>query len=210
MEEKGKRYYLFELDDYSCVSCTSGTKIYFGTVDEFARLLQGLKKEHHLEMIEAFEKFLKGDRTVQHTVCYNPHRLAIPATIIGQKTLKYNTYSFRYKNPYGFYYLCKADFTKIDGFLIKSQQKYYCCYRMRMKNPHFVDDIDKREFFVDKPFWGFPNMISIKKEREVRYFENVLLQVEKAFKGEKEAREYLDNIKKLNLTSFFEDIFGDG
>ncbi len=205
------RYYLFELDDYSAPSCTSFTKPYFGTVEDFKKLVDKLDKEDFAEMIAAFNQFVQGYREVKHTVCYNLQRLAVPAMLIKEKKLHYDNYGFRYKNTYGFYYLCNAEDTNISLYLMKKGRKFYCCYRMRIKNPRFLDDIDKREFPVLEPFWGFPKMISVETAEDgSRFFENVLLIKENVFESETDANKYFDELKKPNLTRFFEDIFGDG
>ncbi len=205
-----KQYYLYELDDYSAPSCTSSTKLYFGTVADFKRMLKKAGNYAVPDLSQTLEKFENGDKDITHTVCYNPHKFAIPATIIKQKTLQYDTYGFRYKNPYGFYYLARTDTIIISFYLIKCQGLYYTCYRMRIKNPKFLDDHDKREFWADPPFWGFPGVVfKTRKDRAV-YYENTLLETEREFKTEAEAIEHFDKVKKIDLTAFYEDIFGDG
>ena len=39
------KYYAFTLDDYATVSFVSASKVYFGTLDDFARLFVGDKNE---------------------------------------------------------------------------------------------------------------------------------------------------------------------
>ncbi len=205
-----KQYYLYVLDDYSAPSCTSSTKNYFGTIDDFKRMLNNADGEVS-DLRQTLEKFEKGDKNITHTVCYNPQKFAIPATIVKQKTLQYDSHGFRYKNPYGFYYLARADYTIITFYLIKSQRLYYTCYQIRAKNPKFRDDIGKGEFWANPPFWGFPGVVIVEKENDgAVYYENTLLEMERGFKTEAEAVERFEKATKIDLTAFFEDIFGDG
>ncbi len=206
-----KQYYLYILDDYSAPSCTSSTKSYFGTIDDFKQMLTHAGVNRLPDLQRTLEGFEKGDKNITHSVCYNPQKFAIPATVIKQKTLQYDSLGFRYKNPYGFYYLARADHTIITLYLIKSQRFYYSCYQIRVKNPKFKDDIGKGEFWADPPFWGLPGVVIVKKEKDgAVYFENTLLETERKFKMETEAMEHFDNVKKVDLTAFYEDIFGDG
>lgn len=205
-----KQYYLYILDDYSAPSCTSSTKSYFGTLDDIKRMLNNAGLNRPPDIQQILEQFEKGDKNITHSVCYNPQKFAIPATIIKQKTLQYEAHSFRYKNPYGFYYLARADHIIISLYLIKSQSLYYTCYQMRIKNPRFREDLDKREFWTEPPFWGFPGMIFVKRENGDIYYENTLLETERKFKTEAKAMEHFNKVKSIDLTAFYEDIFGDG
>ena len=81
---------------------------------------------------------------------------------------------------------------------------------MSVKNPKFCDDLDKREIFVEPPFWGFPNMLLMSRGEQARYFENILIETEKELGNEEEAIDYFENLKEINMTGFFEEIFGDG
>ena len=72
MEQK---WFRLLLDDYSVPAITTADKEYYGTLDDIKGLIESLKNDEkgsagHKGTIEAFEKYLAGDKSATHNVAY--------------------------------------------------------------------------------------------------------------------------------------------
>lgn len=204
-----KQLYAFELDDYAAPTCTSFTKRYFGTIDDFKAVLDGIDEKRKVdELRETFERFVAGERKIIYHAGQSIARFATPAEIIKEKEISLGCINYKYENSYGFYYFLRI--TKAEGkvALVKLGKKFYIVYWMTVTNPRYHDEvIDKRKWYpLGDTIWGFPGMMKIKGKTMT----NLLGMIDSAFNTEKEAMEHYDGLQVLDWNRFFEDVFGDG
>lgn len=91
-----KQLYAFELDDYSAPSCTSFTKLYFGTIADFRVVVEGIGEEYGEELRNTFERFVAGEQKITYHVAYSVTRFARFATLITEKPINLDEVSYQY------------------------------------------------------------------------------------------------------------------
>ena len=202
------KYYAFFLDDYATVSFVSGGKAYFGTMDDFARLLKDKRNEKFLAPFKAFQE---GNRTVECDVAYGKYRFAYPVKVLDIRTEEVGAEKYEHTNIYGFPYFVLYDKKVETRYLIKCKGMYHVAYRLRLENMRCEDSLSKLGEWQLRSFWGFPSMIqNISTNPKKTIHENVLLELTQAYATEEEAWQVFATQRSLNYEEFFNDIFGDG
>ena len=67
---KKPSWYSFELNDYSAPSCTSFTKTYFGTIEDFNDVVLEIPFGIEEELKDTFERFAAGERKIIYNAGY--------------------------------------------------------------------------------------------------------------------------------------------
>lgn len=200
------KLYAFTLPDYATVSFVSASKLYFGTLDDFNKLLVS---EDNVAYKEAFEKLKAGERNIFVDVLYCKERFGEQAQILEEKHFELQDGVYNHINIYSFPYDVAYSKLGITKYLIRYKRSYYIAYKIKIYSPHIKDD----EMYLSGRFWGFPEMIrAIKLSNKKNDFmlENTLLEVSKIYKQKEKAIEAFGNDAELDLRNFFNDIFGDG
>lgn len=203
-----KQLYAFELDDYAAPSCTSFTKLYFGTVDDFQIVLDNIGEERMEDLRYTFEHFVAGERKIIYHAGQCVTRFARPTKVIKEKEMSLERISYEYENSYGFPYLIRI--TKAEGkvALVKLGKEFYIVYWVTATNPRYKDKLFKRSKWValGDMIWGFPGILKIKGKT----IQNLLGVVDSRIECEAEARAKFEALQSLDWHRFCEDIFGDG
>lgn len=201
-------WYSFELDDYSAPSCTSFTKLFFGTVEDFRQMLKGIPSGKMDELKCTFEHFEAGERRITHYAGYIKTRFAIPVQVLGEKPFEVKDVNYLYENSYGFYY--RIRFTQASGtaYLLKRNKVFYLAYRVKIENPEFCGTQNPAEKWhsLGDMIWGHPGVLKI----ENTSMENTLALIESSYENEQVARARFDELSLYDWSSFFEEVFGDG
>ena len=205
---KKEPWYSFELDDYSAPSCTSFTKLFFGTVEDFRQLLNGIPNGEMDELKSTFEHFAAGERRITHYAGFIKTRFAIPVQVLGEKFFELNDVNYLYENSYGFYY--KVRFSRAAGtaYLIKRNKVYYLAYRVKIENPEYCDTLNQAEkwYSLGDMIWGHQGVLKIENSS----MENTLALIESSYENVQVARARFDELSLCDWSSFFEEVFGDG
>lgn len=208
-----REYYALTLDDYSIPSIASGSKQYFGTLDEIADFINSLKDnkeqaETHKGLLEAFDKFCAGDKQVTHYVAYNQHQLLKPVQLIATFEHEMQNYEWEHTNAFGFPYYMRFKSAKVKHYWFKSGKRYLRCIKADM-----VDLQYKNTFGAwvcrSGDYWGFPNIVIYKPP----HIYNQLAVQEKLFDSVDELKideEKFEPGKDIDFTELCNDIFGDG
>lgn len=211
MKNKMATYYEFCLDDYAAPSCTSGNKFYYGTKEMFQKLLDNLDDGISIAEAEVFREFCNGNTKVENVAGFCKVRFAKRIKVLKEKKIDtYEKETYRYENPYGFYYDIRMDFTVNLVYLIKSGNKYVIAHYSLLKNPQFKNEFSDSGWSNIDMLMGFPAMIRIGGEKDDYYLENNLLMVEKVFDNQSDAEQYFDVMEKIDYKRFLQDVFGDG
>lgn len=201
-----KQLYAFELDDYSAPSCTSFTKLYFGTIADFRVVVEGIGEEYGEELRNTFERFVAGEQKITYHVAYSVTRFARFATLITEKPINLDEVSYQYENSYGFYY--QVEMSKAEGrvAVVKLGKQFYIVYWLTVTNPRYMGEFIKKWDTLGDWIWGFPGIIEVKGET----LRNILGMIESAFDTEEEAMARFEDLHDFDFNRFFEDVFGDG
>ena len=206
------KFYEFCLDDYAAPSCTSGYKYYYGTKEHFQKLLNSFSKNSRkLKEEEVFKQFCDGKTRVTNIVGFAKRQFAKKVKVLAEKEIDTNNQeTYRYKNPYGFYYDLRMEYVENHVLLLKSGKRYVIAYYSFMKNPQYENELAKNGWTNIDMLMGFPAMIRIRQKLGNYYCSNRLYVVERVFDKKAEAQEYFNSMQKVDYKSFFEDVFGDG
>ena len=198
--------YAFELDDYAAPSCTSFTKLYFGTTADFRAVVESISEEKNEELHNTFERFVAGERKIIYHAGQCVTRFARPATLIEEKPISLEGVSYQYENSYGFYY--QVEMSKAEGrvAVAKLGKQFYIVYWITATNPRYMGDIVKKWDTLGDWIWGFPGIIEVKGNT----MRNRLGVIESSFKTEQEAMARFESLTDFDFNRFFEDVFGDG
>lgn len=124
-----KQLYAFELDDYAAPSCTSFTKTYFGTIDDFKAVLDVIgDKPSKEELHNTFERFVAGERKIIYHAGQCVTRFAKPAKVIKEQNICFERINYTYENSYGFYYYLRMSKAEGKVTLVKFGKKYLIIY----------------------------------------------------------------------------------
>lgn len=200
------KLYAFILPDYATVSFVSSSKLYFGTLDDFQKLLVS---EDNKSYKEPFERLKGGEKNIYIDVLYWKERFGEQAQILEEKFFELREGVYNHINIYSFPYDVAYNKMLLTKYLIKFKRSYYIAYRVKIYSPR----IEKDKMYLSGRFWGFPEMIRVIKQSEKKedfMLENSLLEISKIYKQKEKAVEAFNNDSELNLRNFFNDIFGDG
>lgn len=199
------KLYAFILPDYATVSFVSLSKLYFGTLDDFQKLLVS---EDNKPYKKPFERLKGGENNIYIDVLYWKERFGEQAQIIEEKFFELKDGVYNHINIYSFPYDVAYNKMLLTKYLIKFKRSYYIAYRVKIYSPR----LEKDEMFLSGRFWGFPEMIRVIKQSEKKedfMLENSLLEISKIYKQKEKAVEAFNNDSELDLRNFFNDIFGD-
>jgi len=200
------KVYAFILPDYATVSFVSSSKLYFGTLDDFQKLLAS---EDNKSYKEPFERLKAGEKNIYIDVLYWKERFGEQAQIVEKKSFELNEGIYNHINIYSFPYDVAYKKLILTKYLIRFKRSYYIAYRVKIYSPR----IEKDEMYLSGRFWGFPEMIKLIRQSENKndfMLENTLLEISKNYKQKEKAFEAFYNDSEMDLRSFFNDIFGDG
>ena len=93
------KVYSFILPDYATVSFVSSSKLYFGTLDDFNRLLAS---EDNKSYKDAFERLKAGENNIYVDVLYWKERFGEQAQIIEEKSFDLKGGVYNHINIYKF------------------------------------------------------------------------------------------------------------
>lgn len=206
--DNNKQIYAFELDDYAAPSCTSFTKMYFGTIADFRAVIGNIGEEEMEELQNAFEHFAAGERKIMYYAGQARVQFARPVKLIKEKEFAFERVKYEYENSYGFTY--HVHMTRAEGkvALVKLGKEYFVVYRMTATNPRYKADIpkDSKSIPLGDTIWGHPGILKVKGKT----IENLLAMVESKCEDEQSALARFNDLSNFNFNYFFEDIFGDG
>ena len=205
---KKPSWYSFELDNYSAPSCTSSTKTYFGTIEDFKSVISGRASKTDDELKNTFERFAAGERKIIYNAGFIKTRFAKPAILIEEKNIAFDSTEYRFTNVYGFYYYVRFDRAEGKVYLLKQGKSFYVVYRMSLINPIFSDKVIDIWNRLGDMLWGFPGVL--KYNRKDKILTNMLGLIESKFDNEQAAREHFNSLSSFEWSRFFEDVFGDG
>lgn len=212
MEQKYKWFRIL-LDDYSVPPITTADKEYYGTLDDVKGLIESFKNdERHRDSskdtIEAFEKFVGGDKHATHNIAYQEVPILTPIKVIYETEQEIKDFEWEHLNAWHFVYDMKLSSAKVLHYWIKDQKHYRRIIKAQIIGLCYKDTVDNWTDPHDM-FWGFPGMLV----RDGKILYNRLACIEKNFDSFDDLQDDYENYLKnsdVDFERFCDDIFGDG
>ena len=210
MEQK---WFRLLLDDYSVPAITTADKEYYGTLDDIKGLIESLKKDEkgsigHKGIIEAFEKYLAGDKSATHNVAYQDVPILTSIKVIYNTEQELSDMEWEHLNAWHWVYEMKLTSAKVQHYWIKDKKHYRRIIKAQIVGLCYKDTVDNWTD-LDEMFWGFPGMLV--RDGDVLY--NRLACIEKNFDSLDDLQDDYENYLKnpdVDFERFCDDIFGDG
>ena len=207
------RYYRLLLDDYSAASFTSFDKDYFGTLEEINLFFKKMKSNEKIAkqqeyLLSVHERFLAGEKVINHTVAYREVPFLVPAKVLAPETSILTNYAWEHLNTWRWPYMMKCDKVECTHIWFSCYGKYSRCIKAQFTNLQYGTESEEYKL-LGGMIWGFPGIIAGKKGN----LYNTLFVEEKVFKNKSEAMKDKDEFVKKPapiFTKFLDDIFGDG
>ena len=210
MEEK---WFRLLLDDYSVPPITTADKEYYGTLDDVKGLIESLKRDEkgrdgHKGTIEAFEKYLAGEKGATHNVAYQDVPILTSIKIIHNAEQELSETEWEHLNAWHWVYDMKLTSANVQHYWIKDKKHYRRIIKAQIVGLCYKDTVGNWTD-PDEMFWGFPGMLA--RDGDVLY--NRLACIEKNFDSLDDLQDDYENYLKnpdVDFERFCDDIFGDG
>lgn len=207
------QYYALTLDDYAMVSFCSGSKFYYGTMDDIIPFMEAIEKDDDKpDMVAAFKDFVLGHTDAKHVVAYSKTQLLHPVVFHKGVQQIYTNRSWTHKNIYGWPYEMHADRIEVEQAIITYEGKYHRCIKAKFTNLAYEDDLAQEEnvYTPIAKFWGHPKVFKTDwRDKNNRIIESRFFVSEDNYDTYKEAQEHMDE-KYISFDCLMEDVFGDG
>jgi len=210
MEEK---WFRLLLDDYSVPPITTADKEYYGTLDDVKGLIESLKSDEkgrdgHKGTIEAFEKYLAGEKGATHNVAYQDVPILTSIKVIYNVEQELSETEWEHLNAWHWVHDMKLTSAKAQHYWIKDKKHYRRIIKAQIVGLCYKDTVGNW-IDPDEMFWGFPGMLT--HDGDVLY--NRLACIEKNFDSLDDLQDDYENYLKnpdVDFERFCDDIFGDG
>jgi len=206
-------YYQLLLDDYAAPSCTSFNKDYYGTLQELYGFFKAMKEdektaEQQEYILSVYDKYLAGNKTINHNVAYQEVPFLIPAKVLGTEKSVFTDYSWDHFNTWNCLYRMKCEKAESTHIWVSCNGKYARCIQTKFTNLLYESPTGR---WVSHDGWmlGFPHQL----EYDPPYTFSRLFVVEKVFKKEEEAMNDIKNFIHNPDPVFkkvLDDLFGNG
>jgi len=205
------KYYALTLNDYFSPSFVSGSKQYYGTLDDIRTFIKSLDSVKFQDTIAAFQSFIGGNKDATHCVAYAQRKMLTPVKLI-KRSFHYNEgpAQWDFQNIWGFNYTMMYDNAYAATALIQDGDKYIRCIKPTIYGLVYNDDIISSKWHPVTCFWGHPNVLSYKDDSPKRsLIEGNLFFPERTYDDIKLAVSEFES-KPLDLSIICEEIFADG
>ena len=202
-----KLFYKMQLDDPAAPSICSFAKDYFGSLTDFREVIDSMQKnEVYGETVQAFERYLEGDSTAEHTVCYNKTPILLPARIIAMERFDQETTEWDHENTYGCIYRMRADRIATEQMILECEDYYYWCMRPSFWGLQYMEEYGSLWRDVGNRLWGNESVVRI--DGKVHAFR--LFVVEQRSQNLDDILGSMWNQEKLDFRKACDEIFGNG
>ena len=179
------KYYITHLDDPRMPAFVTWSKPYVGKLEDFRMASQLMEN---------------GDKlTVDMLDCLGA---------VEEETLELKDFSWEHTNTWGFPYYLKCDAATIHQIVIRRNNTKYRLLKATFYNLYY--SARKDDWKLVDHFWGQPGLLQYEETASGNKVYNILYLIDKEYKSYREALCSLSNPKELVLSSFCDEIFGDG
>ena len=202
-----KVFYKMQLDDPAMPSFCSFSKDYFGSLQDFKEMIDGMREKGIcLETVQAFERYLEGDSCAEHIVCYNKTPILVPARMISIERFNLEETEWDHENTYGCIYKMRADCVAVEQVLFECEDYYYRCVRPIFGGLQYKGEHSSQWLNVGNRLWGNESVVRI--DGKVYAFR--LFVVEQRSQNLDDILGSMWNQEKLDFRKACDEIFGNG
>ena len=176
-----------ELPDYAMPGFCSGSKLYFGSIDDIASFRSALYSD---------------DR------CKPEDMEFMSAKLYGAKYSSQAAGKCEHTNVWGFPYFAWWDRLESVHLWIRYKDRFLRCVRVRMTNLRIDTNEDaSASYSPGEQLWGYPHILEYRQP----YHFNRMYEVEKTYETEDSLLYDLAHYDgSIELTTWLDDLFGDG
>lgn len=201
------------IDEYAIPAFCSAYKYMYGTLEDmtnFVNYLRGVKRATPL--VEAFDKYVAGDKKVKYNVAYNPMQLMHDCLLLESKEGIIKDFNYEFENIWGFIYDFQADEVCFKRVKLQYRNKIVIAIKPSFKNLRIKGDIGFGDVKIKNDYWGFPGIYNYDDVTDIN--ETRIYLVEKVFdKKNSDEVERCNQLFENNEFCFdtcFEEIVADG
>ena len=201
------------IDEYAVPAFCSSYKCMFGSLEDMKHFVDGLRSiQKCTPLIEAFDKYLAGDKTVKYNVAYNQMQMMHNCSCFNEREGKIDNFEYTFVNIWGFDYIFHSDEFSFKRVMIQYKNQIIVAIMPSFKNLIIKGDGVCSDVAIMNQHWGFPGVYSYDENTDIN--KTNLFLVERIFdKNNHEdvlkAREFFDG-NEFDLQSCFEEIVADG
>ena len=201
------------IDEYAIPAYCSSYKHMFGTLEDIKSFVEELKRINKGNaLVEAFGKYLSGDKKVKYNVAYNSMQMIHNCTSLNEREHSIDNFEYKFVNIWGFDYNFKADNFSFKRVLIQYQNQLIVAIKPSFKNLVIKGESSSKDLRILNQHWGFPGVYTYDEETDVNQAN--LFLVERIFDKKKPedvimAHEFFDK-NEFDLKTCFEEIVADG
>ena len=201
------------IDEYAIPAYCSSHKYMFGSLEHMEKFVDGLRTmQKCTPLIEAFDKYLAGDKKVKYDVAYNPMQMMHDCICFNEREGSINDFEYLFVNIWGFDYIFHADEFSFKRVMIQYKNQIIVAIMPSFKNLIIKGDDVRSDVAILNQHWGFPGIYTYDPVTDIN--KTNLFLVERIFDKNNhddvlKAREFFDG-NEFDLKTCFEEIVADG
>lgn len=211
---ENKQIYRISLTDYACPGFYSGSKDYYGTMEDIVALISAIKFNKSIDydidgLVVALEKYQAGEIDCEHNVAYWKTPFLTEVKLIEQSELFEKSYNWRHVNIWKFPYYMRSKNAIFKQIVVEDGEKYIRAIKPEFEGLEYSLNKDfANSDKIGSMFWGFPEMIKYDVQTHKTF--SRLYFIEESYLDAISACDDLHTNNKIDLHLFCDDIFGDG
>ncbi len=206
-----EQYYAIYFDDPGTPAFTSFSKLYVGTLDEIAAVIDNLRtKDGYQDTVEAFDKYRQGDTSGTHAVCYQRVPILTPVELKATSEMTLGIKKWEHLNAWQWPYNMFFEKAEIKQIIVKHEGCYHRLIKASMLNFSYENTVGDWQQ-IDGGYWG--NGFVIKSENKGNgdvLLSTLLYEYESNSKLLREEKAKLEDESQLVFDGICDEVFGDG
>lgn len=211
---ENNHFYRISLTDYARPGFSSGSKDYYGTMDEIVELISAIKYNRNIDddidgLVAALDKYRSGEKDCEHSVAYWKTPFLSPVKLITQNEMSEKYYKWEHSNIWKCPYYMRAKNATFKQIVVKDGTNYIRAIKPEFDGLEYsINNNFENSDKIGAMFWGFPEMIKYDSKTQKTF--SRLYLTEEFYSDCISACSDLDVKGKIELRLFCDDIFGNG
>lgn len=207
-----KKFLRLTIDEYAVPAYCSSYKYVFGSFEDLESLINYLRlTSKNSQMVEAFDKYVSGNKKVKYSVAYNSMQMINNCSVIAEREGFIKDFHYDFENIWGVHYTFYADEFSFKRVLINYRKNIIVAIMPSFKNLHIKADGVFSDTFVKNKHWGFPGIYEYRMDDDVNSARVFLVEcIYNKDSCEKEDYQKFFDENEFDLKECFEEIVGDG
>ena len=205
-----EQYYLLRLWDPALPPFVSGDRMYIGSESDIQATMASIEKRGvSQETLEAYKRYVSGDKTATHSIAYRTVPILEKVKVIRSSIMSIGEHKWEHINTWNYPYYVKCDSAEITRIIVKYKKKYLRCYKVIFKNLR-CENVDGTWYKLDTFFIGNQFLVDVQHLTESDFTITTLLYEAETQHDTLEEADDIDRSDNIDLKFFCDEIFGDG